>query len=855
MELIGWIINISFQKDETHIWIKDEHKTLHHLAVNYHPIMYVDAEGMNRNEVEELTQKAEKHPHVVKTRNMFAFASSEAMRVTPVIEVKVKSPRLFPTVVNDFRQLKRPLLNMDLHPREKFFLDTKSSPLAKCRIKVAPNGEFQIHMLETIRNALYSVVPLKVMAIDVAVKKGDNPFPSETDPIDSIEITVFSSHELLNTDFMANAMPASYSLSPKNLLDVLAMVEGDDIQSFCIELDSNQQLEYRSDQIWGYITLKPLSLTAKVSRAYWESDAFLFEDAFNEPQALILLAGLVQYYDPDVLIVTNGDRFTLPYLANRAKYWGIENDFQLGRLPCKLPLHNGSQSYVSYGQIHHKSMPIYIPGRIHIDRKNSHFFEDSGLFGVIELSRLGGVPPDRCARSTIGTVLTSIEFMIASTSNPPILIPQGKAKGELFKSSELLLVADNGGITYPALPGMYGKVWGIDFASLYPSIMLKHNISSETVLCKCCSDTGEKVPEIGYHICAKKRGIVPQTMKLILEKRLFYKYLQRFCTDPMLKKKYYGIDDSLKWILVSCFGYLGFKNARFGSIESHQAVTAYARHYLRIAQQVCQEHGFQTIAGLTDSLFIQARDDRYNTLENVTKTIKAISERTGIAINVDGYFKWIVFTNIKGHSGIAALNRYFGAYDDGRYKIRGILGRQHSTPPAVKEFQKEILEAMANLPDPEGVIQAVPELFTILEKWKRDLKHRKIDPKNLAFSIRSGKENYVSNTVQALTAKRYQKFGKHVKAGEKMRYIIVDNDRTDIDRVRLVDEKPSEYDVQWYLGYFEKAFLELVDPFMPKEVLDGKLRKQESILRWIQLEASASKKNLNHETAREHNGI
>ncbi|MHB1606985.1 MAG: hypothetical protein ACYCTV_11465 [Leptospirales bacterium] len=31
---------------------------------------------------------------------------------------------------------------------------------------------------------------------------------------------------------------------------------------------------------------------------------------------------------------------------------------------------------------------------------------------------------------------------------------------------------------------------------------------------------------------------------------------------------------ALKWILVDCFGYLGYKNARFGNVEFQEAVTA-----------------------------------------------------------------------------------------------------------------------------------------------------------------------------------------------------------------------------------------------------------------------------------------
>ena len=47
----------------------------------------------------------------------------------------------------------------------------------------------------------------------------------------------------------------------------------------------------------------------------------------------------------------------------------------------------------------------------------------------------------------------------------------------------------------------------------------------------------------------------------------------------------------VKWMLVTCFGYLGYKNARFGRIEAHEAVTAYGRDKLLTAKEICEAAG------------------------------------------------------------------------------------------------------------------------------------------------------------------------------------------------------------------------------------------------------------------------
>lgn len=49
--------------------------------------------------------------------------------------------------------------------------------------------------------------------------------------------------------------------------------------------------------------------------------------------------------------------------------------------------------------------------------------------------------------------------------------------------------------------------------------------------------------------------------------------------------------DAIKWILVSCFGYQGSSNAKFGRIECHEAINAYARKILLDAKETFEANG------------------------------------------------------------------------------------------------------------------------------------------------------------------------------------------------------------------------------------------------------------------------
>ena len=91
------------------------------------------------------------------------------------------------------------------------------------------------------------------------------------------------------------------------------------------------------------------------------------------------------------------------------------------------------------------------------------------------------------------------------------------------------------------------------------------------------------VPEAGYRLCHRREGLVPRTLRPILALREQLKARAKEL-PPEEAAPYKQRQTALKWMLVTCFGYLGYKNARFGKIEAHEAVTAYGRDKLLCRQ-------------------------------------------------------------------------------------------------------------------------------------------------------------------------------------------------------------------------------------------------------------------------------
>ena len=355
-------------------------------------------------------------------------------------------------------------------------------------------------------------------------------------------------------------------------------------------------------------------------------------DEKDEGEKILKMVEVVREKDPDIIFTRGGDSFLFSYLARRALVNGVLGKLVLGRedVPLRARKKRG-MTFFSYGRVYFKAPMCRLYGRIHADEENTFIYSACRLDGLIEISRTCRVPLHRAARASIGSIMSSLQLYQATKDD--ILIPWKKREPEAFKSAWELLVADRGGFIFEPKLGIHDWVAEVDFSSMYPTLMAKCNISAETVLCKCCPDSKLRVPELEYNVCEKREGIVPRTLKMILKKRATYKHLRNEAEDPELRRVYNRRQNALKWILVTCFGYLGYKNARFGKVDAHIAVCAFARDALLKTVRMAEERGFEIVHGIVDSLWLKkesASPREYAELCN------AVSREIGVQLNVEG---------------------------------------------------------------------------------------------------------------------------------------------------------------------------------------------------------------------------
>ncbi len=511
---------------------------------------------------------------------------------------------------------------------------------------------------------------------------------------------------------------------------------------------------------------------------------------------------LLKTYDPHLILTEWGDSFLIPHLLELAKKQKqvLPFDRETGVKPRGLR----GRSYFTYGKIVYVAPEIDFQGRWHIDRINSFIAHESGLEGLFELARLSKIPIQRIARVSTGTCISAMQLEVALKDN--CLIPYRKHQAEDFKTAEELLIIDKGGLTYQPVLGIHENVAELDFASMYPTLMTKFNLSPETLDCSCCPDA-PRVPEAGYRICQKRLGLIPKTLHTVLEKRLVYKHLKRHGADAVIR----GIADrkqcALKWLLVTCFGYLGYKNARFGKIEAHESTTAYGREMLLTAKEYVENRGYQMIHALTDSLWIHKPGTSVKDYETLAQEMSA---HTGVPISLEGVFKWINFAPSKQNSTKPVPNRYFGAYQNGELKLRGIEVRRSDSPRYIQQVQQRMLEVLRPCDTVIECRQNIPKILEILRTALDELKEGKVAFEALVLNRRLSQDplTYEKADIGAIAGQQLLSRGVQLKPGERIQLVYTHaKSRIPSEKVRayaLLDGNCS-YDVEKYSELLYKA--------------------------------------------------
>jgi len=537
---------------------------------------------------------------------------------------------------------------------------------------------------------------------------------------------------------------------------------------------------------------------------------------------------IMRIENPDCILSSFGDQVIFPYLFATAQEFGLtlELDRDLTTQIARTIKRKGS-SFNTYGSwiFRAASYPLY--GRWHIDQQNSFTFKHTDLAGTLELARISGMGVQRLARASTGNALTEMETEVAIKKG--YLVPWQKSALENRKTWYELQLYDKGGLIYqPDISRgvIRENVAQLDFSQMYPTIMHLHNISPETVNCPCCADVADapRVPETGYHICVKRRGVVSDALEHILDRRTYYKKrLQQELTEPE-RVMYQQRVDSLKWMNVVSFGYLGFRNAKFGKLESHESVTAFGRDKLLTAIELAEKHGFELVHAITDCIFISKVDGSIIHSHEIAALCSEILQQTRIEMSTEGIYTWALFLPSRSDRRMPVANRYMGRFSTGKMKMRGIAVRRKDMPEFITDFQRALLQLLKDAVDTAAVRATYLPALEIYQENQRQIEEGAVPWQKLLLrrTVSHELEDYSVMNGTSLTMAELREQGMQVSPGEKVRFLVVQRNHYSRSNRYLSEESAARagsavlrFDRAYYAKLLYEAFEEIYRPFVP----------------------------------------
>ncbi len=558
-----------------------------------------------------------------------------------------------------------------------------------------------------------------------------------------------------------------------------------------------------------------------------QETVLLREDFDSFASMLEAFQHLYDRSDPDVVLTYGGDQRLFPWLVEQGQRLGCE--VRLGRTSTPLSPSTQARTVQSYGHTLHRHGAYFLEGRLHLDLRNSFIVKEGGAAGLFELAQHSCQSAQVISRLSPGSVISAIQMRVAMDDG--VLVPWKKNRPEDTKSALELLQADRGGLYLDSRPGVYASVIELDFASLFPSIIATRNISPETLNCACCQPPSEanntgivplhpsdaeadfrnrrlrsqfghglfpmahekalRVPGLSSHTCGRRHGFLGRVVAPIIERRSVLKRQRKKKGDAFDLRQ-----NALKWLLVTCFGYTGYRNARFGRIEAHEAICAWSRDILLTTIEEAQHAGWDVLHAIVDCVWLLDRAQR--TREQQQHDAAAFAERMttliGIPLELEQHYDFIAFLPSRVH-GTGSLTKYW-AYGGGEFKVRGIEMRQHSTPSWIGTLQEQALQVLASsgrvngIPDMKGQQQVLRLYRTECQRLGR--REVPLDALVVTRRVTSTLGNYRVKNLTYAALMRAHLQGHHVPPGGKIRYVVVDVSASEpLDRVVLAEELPS----------------------------------------------------------------
>lgn len=624
----------------------------------------------------------------------------------------------------------------------------------------------------------------------------------------------------------------------------------------------------------------------------------------SERDLLLGFQKFVRFVDPDIITGYNIDNFDWPYLVNRANTIGCKDFCELGRYKGEFSkVKDAKKSIKALGKRDGKEVPI--PGRVNFDMYTSinldykfrsyslnfvsaHFLgdqkEDVHYSMISKLQQ--GSPQDRnrlvvyCLKDAylplrlmtkLLTLYTSIELSRVCKVPIKFLLTRGQ---QIRVFSQLLCAANKRNMIIPFYSRPIGDAGDddrnvgykgatvvdpkagyytnpiptLDFASLYPSIMISHNICYCTLVIAreipaSSADKFEKSPEKDVYFVKREtvKGVLPEILEGLLSARAKARALIKEEKDELTKNVLNCRQLALKVSANSVYGFTGTVKGKLPCLELSKSVTSFGRQMIQqtqnaVIQKYNVENGYkynaEIIYGDTDSVMVNFGNiSLAEAIELGKEAANYVTESfpKPIRLEFEKAYQPYLLISKKHYAGL--LHHSADPNEVCKIDAKGIETVRRDNCRLVQNLLQKALDFLLIKGDKEKAIQIVKSSIS-------DLLNDRIDLSFLVITKAISKEDYKGKQphteLAARMAKRDPKSARY-HLGDRVAYIIT----TSQANARACDKSEDpiyalknglQIDTKYYLeNQLRKPLIRLFTPVLGETKVESLLKGEHTL--------------------------
>uniref|UniRef100_A0A8B9LHQ7 DNA polymerase n=1 Tax=Astyanax mexicanus TaxID=7994 RepID=A0A8B9LHQ7_ASTMX len=499
----------------------------------------------------------------------------------------------------------------------------------------------------------------------------------------------------------------------------------------------------------------------------------------QEKQLLQSWAEFVRTVDPDIITGYNIQNFDLPYLLNRAAALKVNLFPYLGRVRgIKSILKDSSFQSKQMGRRENKT--VNMEGRVQFDllqvllrdyklrsytlnAVSFHFLQEQKedvqhsiitdlqngneqtrrrlavyclkdaylplrllqklmcVINYMEMARVTGVPLTYLLSR--GQQIKVVSQLLRQAMKQDLVMPVVKTEGGEDYTGATVIEPEKG---YYSIP-----IATLDFSSLYPSIMMAHNLCYTTLLQKGQADklglSAEdfiRTPTGDLFVKSSvRKGLLPEILENLLSARKRAKAELKKETDPFKKQVLDGRQLALKISANSVYGFTGAQVGKLPCLEISQSVTGFGRQMIEQTKQLVESkytiaNGYKADAkvvyGDTDSVMVKLGVD---TVQEAMTVGREAAEWVSshfvppIKLEFEKVYHPYLLINKKRYAGL-----YFSSSAEHHDKMdcKGIETVRRDNCPLVANLINTCLQKILIDRDPDGAVAHAKEVISDL---------------------------------------------------------------------------------------------------------------------------------------------